>query len=167
MKKALGITLNILIVIVVLIVIVSIYSVIQVKMLNKSYVNFFGYATFQVATGSMSGEMEVKDIIIANILNEEKKQELKVDDIVVFQEGNNLITHRIIEIDGDNITTKGDANNTADVPIKKDDVIAKVVKVVRNIAIWEKVFTTPQVYISIIVTITLFGITFAYSKKES
>ena len=125
-----------------------------------------GYAVFQVATGSMSGEMEVKDIIIARVLNEDKKQELKVDDIVVFQEADNLITHRIIEIEEDKIITKGDSNNTEDAPIKRENVIAKVVKTVHKIAIWEKVFTTPEVYISIIVTVTLFGVTFAYSKTK-
>ena len=40
MRKAIGILLNILIVIVVLIVVIAIYSMVQVKMLNKKYVNF-------------------------------------------------------------------------------------------------------------------------------
>lgn len=40
MRKTFGIILNILIAIVVLIVLIAVYSIVQVKMLNKSYVNF-------------------------------------------------------------------------------------------------------------------------------
>ena len=91
-----------------------------------------------------------------------------VGDIVVFEEEGSLITHRIIRIDEDNnIVTRGDANNTEDEPMKRDDVIAEVTKTINNIAIWEKVFASPEVYISIIVTVTLFGIAFAYKGKEN
>lgn len=162
-KKILGILLNSLIVIAVIIIVLVIYSVIQTKMLKKDYVNFFGYTVFQVATGSMSSTMEIKDIIIVKILMSE---ELKVDDIVVYKQEKATITHRIIEIDKDKITTKGDANNAKDKPIARSDIIGKVVKIIPNIGIWEKVFTTPKVYISIIITITLWGVTILYKPEK-
>ena len=34
-----------------------------------------------------------------------------IDDVVVFQDGNQLIVHRIVKIEGEEITTAGDAND--------------------------------------------------------
>ena len=45
---------------------------------------------------------------------------------MVFQDGNNLVVHRIIEINGQAVTTKGDANNTADNPVSISAVKGKV-----------------------------------------
>lgn len=114
----------------------------------------------------MHPEMEVKDITIVKILNEEQKNSLEVNDIVVFKEAKGMITHRIVKIEGEYITTKGDANNTNDDPIKKQDVVGEVVNIIPKIGVWEKVFTTPKVYIAIVITITLWGITFLYKPTE-
>jgi len=165
-KKIFGIILNIFIVIAVIIIVLIIYSIVQTKMLKKDYVNFCGYTVFQVATGSMAPTMSEKDIIIAKVLNEEQVKKLKIDDIIIYKEQNAMITHRIIEIDKDKITTRGDANNAADKPIDRNDVIGEVVHIIPDIGVWEKVFTTPEVYISVIVTITLWGITFLYKPEE-
>ena len=42
-----------------------------------------------------------------------------------YQKDNYFITHRIIEIDGDKVVTKGDANNVPDAEISKNDIIGK------------------------------------------
>ena len=52
--------------------------------------------------------------------------EYKLNDIVVYQDGNGLVVHRIINIDGETITTKGDANNVADEPTDISTVKGKV-----------------------------------------
>ena len=49
-----------------------------------------------------------------------------VDDIIVYQEGKMLVIHRIVNIDGDKVTTKGDANNAADDPITMEEIKAKL-----------------------------------------
>ncbi len=51
----------------------------------------------------------------------------KKGDIITYKRNNHYITHRIIQINEDEIITKGDNNNTNDDSILKEDVIGKVV----------------------------------------
>ncbi len=77
----------------------------------------FGYGMSVVLSGSMESRLSVDDLVIIKATDS-----YKVDDIVLFQDGNSLVIHRIIEIDGDTVTTKGDANNVADEPINKSQI---------------------------------------------
>ena len=52
----------------VLLVLVSIYTFVVTDIMKKDYVNVFGYSYFVVAFGSMSGEIEVNDIIFVKVL---------------------------------------------------------------------------------------------------
>ena len=81
----------------------------------------FGYGAAVVLSDSMEPEFSEGDLIIVN-----ETDTYGVNDIVVFQDGNSLVVHRIINIDGETITTKGDANNTADEPINVSAVKGKV-----------------------------------------
>lgn len=83
----------------------------------------FGYGSAVVLSGSMETELSVNDLIIVH-----EEDDYKIGDIVVYQESSYLVVHRIIDIDGDMITTKGDANNTADEPINKKNIKGMVVK---------------------------------------
>ena len=161
LSKILGIILNILLIIAFLILIFGIYYNVQTKLLNKEYVNIFGYTFFEVATGSMSGSIEVGDVVLVKITNE-----VQENDIIVFKENNSFITHRVVKKDGDIITTKGDANNTEDSPITIDKVLGKVTYVIENIGIIRKVITSPAVLISITITLILLGIIVIYKPKE-
>ena len=161
LSKILGIILNILLIIAFLILIFGIYYNVQTKLLNKEYVNIFGYTFFEVATGSMSGSIEVGDVVLVKITNE-----VQENDIIVFKENNSFITHRVIKKDGDIITTKGDANNTEDSPITIDKVLGKVTGVIENVGIIRKVITSPAVLISITITLILLGIVVIYKPKE-
>ena len=161
LSKILGNILNILLIIAFLILIFGIYYNVQTKLLNKEYVNIFGYTFFEVATGSMSGSIEVGDVVLVKITNE-----VQENDIIVFKENNSFITHRIVKKDGNIITTKGDANNTEDNPITIDKVLGKVTYVIENIGIIRKVITSPAVLISITITLILLGIIVIYKPKE-
>lgn len=81
----------------------------------------FGYGAAVVLSGSMEPEFSEGDLIIVK-----KADSFAKNDIVVFQDGNMLVVHRIINIDGKTITTKGDANKTADKPIDVSAVKGKV-----------------------------------------
>ena len=81
----------------------------------------FGYGSAVVLSGSMEPEFSEGDLILIK-----ETKDYKQNDIVVFQGGNNLIVHRIIDIDGETITTKGDANKTADEPINVSNIKGKV-----------------------------------------
>ena len=161
-KKASKILINILLLFILIITLIIIYNIVQVNFFNKQYYNFFGFTFFKVATGSMSGSIETGDIVIAKLGN----QNININDIIVYKQDDYFITHRIIEIEQDNITTKGDANNTEDKPIRKEKIIGKVIKVIHNVSIWENVLKTPKVFILIIVTATLFVITIIFNSNE-
>ncbi len=77
----------------------------------------FGYGMSVVLSGSMESRLSVDDLVIIKAT-----ENYQVNDIVLYQEGNSLVIHRIIEIDGDTVTTKGDANNVADKPIHKSQI---------------------------------------------
>lgn len=81
----------------------------------------FGYGAAVVLSGSMEPEFSVGDLIMVK-----ETENYEQNDIVVFQDGHSLVVHRIISIDGETITTKGDANNTADKPIHVSAVKGKV-----------------------------------------
>lgn len=81
----------------------------------------FGYGASVVLSGSMEPEFSEGDLIVVK-----ETDHYKQNDIVVFQDGNALVVHRIINIDGETITTKGDANKTADEPINVSAIKGKV-----------------------------------------
>lgn len=89
--------------------------------LKQKYINIFGYTFFIVASGSMSGTLDINDMVIIKITDD-----IKVNDIVTYMKDDYFITHRVIDIDDKNAITKGDVNNTEDEPIEKKDIIGKV-----------------------------------------
>jgi len=132
----------------------------QLKLFNKEYINFCGYTLFQVITGSMEDTIKIKDIVIVKLTQEE----LNKNDIITYKSGENFITHRIIKIENDEITTKGDANNSEDEPINKEDVVGKVVFIIKNVAVWIDVLKEPQVIIAIIITFIAIKLLFLKPK---
>lgn len=162
--KLTSILLNIFLTVSTIILIVLIYNYIQTKILKKDYCNFFGYTAFKVVSGSMADTINIGDIVIVKI--EKDKSNINVNDIIVFKQDEYIITHRVINIDGDKILTKGDANNTEDKTIERKQIIGKVTKVLTNINIWKKVFTSPTVFTSIIITVILFAIAFSVEDNN-
>lgn len=126
----------------VLLVSLCIYTFVMTDILKKDYVNVFGYTYFVVATGSMSGTIEVDDIIFVKIT-----KNVKNNDIITFKnKDGDIITHRLIQKKGDKYITKGDVNNVVDEAITEKQIIGKVTSVVspsfilKSIAIFLIVF---------------------------
>lgn len=99
-------------------IIILLYNVILVfiSCINKiDDISLFGYKAFIITTDSMTPSINVGDVTIAKKVQENK---LQVDDVITFQQGDKVITHRITNIEeknGRNIyTTKGDNNNLED-----------------------------------------------------
>lgn len=145
------------ILIIILVILLFCYS--QIKIFGKKYINFCGYTIFQVITGSMADTIQIKDIVIVKLT-----QDVEVNDIITYKSGEDFVTHRVIKIEDNKITTKGDANNSEDNPITKDEVVGKVVFIISNIAVWMNVFRTPEVLLAIIFTIIMIKILF-FRKK--
>lgn len=104
------------------------------KHVRKSPVpSFMGYSSLVIISGSMSGTMEVDDLIIIK-----DKKEYKIGDIVTFmKEGDKApTTHRIILYDEHgNYITKGDANNVRDaVAVSKEEIFGEVILTVPKYA---------------------------------
>ena len=145
------------ILIIILVILLFCYS--QIKIFGKKYINFCGYTIFQVITGSMADTIQIKDIVIVKLT-----QDVEVNDIITYKSGEDFVTHRVIKIEDNKITTKGDANNSEDNPITKDEVVGKVVFIISNVAVWMNVFRTPEVLLAIIFTIIMIKILF-FRKK--
>ena len=160
--KVIDILLDILIITVTIIILFSVYNIIQIKLLNKDYMDFFGYAIFEVATGSMSPTINVEDMLIIKITDE-----IRTNDIIVYKEGNSLIVHRLLETQGDTLITKGDANNAEDKSIQKEQVVGKVIKTFPKLGMWRKIILSPQVLTLIITVIILLGIAFFHTTKKT
>lgn len=130
------------------IIILLLYGIIQKNITGEKYTNLFGYTLLEVITGSMSGTIEIGDGVIVELTSD-----IKEEDIIVYKKEENLITHRLIEMEEDRLITKGDANNVQDDPISKDVVIGKVIFVIPNIHFWKK-----AIFVILIVLICIFVI---------
>ena len=103
-----------------------IYTFIMTDIMKKDYVNVFGYSYFVVTTGSMSGTIEVDDIIFVKIT-----KDVKPNEVITFKnKDGDIITHRFLQKSGSKYLTKGDVNNAMDDPVTKDQIIGKVALVI-------------------------------------
>ena len=166
LKKVANFIVNVIMTFVFLILLVVIAIKLNMLVSGKNYFSINGYSIFCVATGSMEPTISQNDIIIVK-----KSDTYKTDDIITFMKGNEFITHRIVSINDETVTTKGDANNAVDVAVSKDKIIGKVIKIYYNMGVWQKILTTPSIIIMIFVTLLLFDFAFSYKgfnkkKKE-
>lgn len=101
----------------------NLYLIIMERIMGVEHPAIFGYSTAVVASGSMEPALSVDDLILNH--TEDSYEE---GDIITFQNGDSLTTHRIVEVTDEGYVTQGDANNTTDldvVPFKA--VIGRVV----------------------------------------
>lgn len=106
----------------VLLVLLCVYTFIVTDLLKKDYVNVFGYTYFVVATGSMSGTIEVDDVIFVKIT-----KDVKTNEIITYKnKDGDIITHRLVNKNGNTYITKGDVNNAVDDAVTRDQIIGKV-----------------------------------------
>ncbi|HAB67632.1 MAG TPA: signal peptidase I [Firmicutes bacterium] len=162
LKKIGSFILNFLIIVVSLCFIVALYHYISIKIMGNPYTNFLGYTYFNIKTGSMEDTINIDDYVFVKITDD-----VQVDDIISFVDKDKVVTHRIIEIKEDNkIVTKGDANNTPDDEILREQVIGKVVKVGKGYGVFLKVFTDPVVVIPFIAALIFINLAFTGTKKR-
>lgn len=122
----------------------------NLTLMIKSYINpieipdFFGFKSFVIISESMEPTIMTGDAIL---VKEVKQEELKVKDIISFQDDDSINTHRIVEILEDNgiikYKTKGDNNKKEDKELVTYDKIegvyqfrikgfGKIVEVIKN-----------------------------------
>lgn len=158
--KLINVVLDIAIFIFGVILLITLYNNIQVKILKNTYSSFFGYSIFGVQTGSMADAINAGDWIIVRNSNE-----IKVNDVVTYYRDGDFITHRVVEAYNGTYITKGDANNAKDEPISRDQIVGKVVKILPNFTVIQKVLFNPIVLMALIITLYLIG--FLFKKKNN
>ena len=72
----------------------------------------FGIHPYAVKTGSMEPTIPTGSLCFVN--HRISLEEIHEGDVIAFRVGELLVTHRAVRIDGEGVTTKGDANNTED-----------------------------------------------------
>lgn len=96
---------------------------------GNDHPTIFGWSWAVVISGSMEDAIGVNDVVVIH-----GQEDYAVNDVITFRSAGSIVTHRIIEEHPDSYTTKGDANNTADLtPTLKSDVIGKVVLVIPGV----------------------------------
>ena len=91
---------------------------------EKLLIKFYGISALVVSSGSMKPELAIGDIIIIKEFDEYNK-----NDIITFNVNDEyLVTHRIIEKQGNNFVTKGDNNTSRDEELaQKENIVGKVI----------------------------------------
>lgn len=124
---------------------IGVYMTNASKVVGNQLPTPFGYGAAVVLSGSMEPEFSAGDLII---VKEDDNYDVK--DIVVYQDGNHLVVHRIIAKSGQEIITKGDANNVPDHPIQMNAVKGKVLFEIPCAGILIQLLQTPAGIIGMI-----------------
>lgn len=166
------------------VIIFVLINIFQIQVQKDLYSNIFGYSLLEVKSGSMEDSIKIGDAVVLDIiepktsrhniekdkLTEEElilvKESLNIGDVITFAKNNNLITHRIVQLDDKTLITKGDANNTNDKAITYDEVVGKVINVLPQIGIWKKILTEKVVLIPLLISIMLFMSAILLNTKE-
>jgi len=106
---------------IVLFVLLALLLVYNIALISQSVINpsktpsFLGIKTYTIVSGSMQPELNIGDIVV---VKEVSDNELNINDIIAYRSGQNVVTHRIVDINYINgqkqYTTKGDYNNIED-----------------------------------------------------
>jgi len=162
-KRALKWIVNVLSVLLLLLLVLAVYGKATSIFGRKVYPNYFGYTFFSVASGSMEPTLFINDVILVKIGNDD----INENDIITFvNEKEEIITHRVLNINGNVFTVKGDNNNTIDSPINRDQIIGKTVKVFPKLSVWQKIMSEPKILIVLFITLLLFDFAISYKGNE-
>lgn len=105
----------------------------------------FGYGAAVVLSGSMEPAIMTDELIIVKA-----QDSYCLNDIVVFQTGRIMVVHRIVAMDGDTVTTQGDANNTTDAPLPVEQIKGKVIGHIPHVGKIARLIKTPWVTLLLI-----------------
>ena len=137
------------IVTIILIIVLSynIFNFISIRVLGNKLPTINGYSVLEIISGSMEPKFKIGDLIVIDT----KITKFKEKDIVTFKDVNGeFVTHRIIEINEDEIITKGDNNNTIDEAIEKEDIVGRYIYKLDGIGALMKSLRSPFVLIMIL-----------------
>ena len=114
-----------------LLLVLNLYVLCARALFDVKQPTVFGFTNAVVISGSMSGSIEVDDMVVTRA-----QGGYEPGDIVLFESGESLVVHRIIESEDAGFVTKGDANNAPDPMILDPDrIVGKVIAVVPGVGL--------------------------------
>ena len=144
------------------ILVIIAFGIIIINVMSAKNKSIFGFRIYRVASGSMNPYLQIGDFIVIK-----KQKEYDTGDIVTYNVNNEyVVTHRIVLINGNEIYTKGDANNTNDNSINEQQIIGKMIFKIRGLNYIRYLLTKPLIWILILIIGILIIILFSSNKGE-
>ena len=162
-KKIKSIIRIVILVVVAALIGLSIYSINASRLSGDALPMPLGFGLSVVLSGSMEPALSVGDMIV--VVPQESYAE---KDVVVFQTGRSAVVHRIISIEGEEIITRGDANDSEDEPISLSHIKGKVIIVVPFVGHLVNLIKTPIGTVILLgLAVWLMNSSFKKDKKQS
>ena len=144
---------------------IDIYVLYAEKICGNKIPTPFGIGSAVVLTGSMHPEFDAGDLVIVKKYKSENP--LEKGEIVVYQDENDLVIHRVVKVEDGMVTTQGDANNAADDPFKIEYVRAVYLFRIRRMGTFISVLKKPVcMLLLVIIIILLIEIPFVIQKAK-
>lgn len=121
----------------------------------------FGFGASFVLSGSMEPEISTDDLVFVK-----KPGKLQVGDVVLYNTGGSNVLHRITKIDGDMITTQGDANNTEDKPFPKSAVLGVYVGKMPSGGKMIRFVTNPPFVMAVVFLLIVAAVTWMFVEEH-
>lgn len=121
----------------------------------------FGYGGAVVLSGSMEPSISVDDLIIVKAADS-----YEVGDIVVYQTGRISVVHRIVAMDGETVTTRGDANNVHDDSIELSQIKGKVIAHISHVGKVVRLLKTPMAT-ALLIAAAVLTVELPYQKEKN
>ncbi|MBQ9744217.1 MAG: signal peptidase I [Clostridia bacterium] len=140
----------------------GLYNLNARTLLNDQMPMPLGIGVGMVMSGSMEPELSVDDVIVVV-----KDNDIELGDTVVYQSGGILVVHKVVGIDGDQITTRGTANNKDDDPISAEKIKGRVILSIGGAGTIIRIIRSPLVSVSILLlAIYLLYCSYTDEKKQ-
>lgn len=165
MNKTLKIVVNAVLIVLACVILYAVAFTAVVKIQDPQGIAMpFGFGASFVLSGSMEPEILTDDLVFVK-----KPGELHVGDVVLYNTGKSNVLHRITKIDGDVLTTKGDANNTEDQPFSKSAVLGVYVGKIPSGGKIIRFVTNPPFVMAVVFLLMVVAFTwmFVEEKKEN
>ena len=139
----------------------SLYMLNAKRLVRNAMPMPFGVGFSVVLSGSMEPTLSVDDLVIVRAA-----EHYEVGDVVVYQSGQSLVIHRIVEIDDTAVVTKGDANNIEDSPVAVTEIKGRMVGVIPGVGRAVHFLQSP-LGIILILALAVFLLNRSWSKEKA
>ena len=159
-EKRYGVLRRVLLVIISLVLGINVYLWNASSLAGNAMPMPFGFGMAVVLSGSMEPVLSVNDLLFIK-----ETEDIRTGDIVVYQNGHELIVHRIISISGDTVQTHGDSNSTPDFAINISSIKGKVIGHVPLVGLVVRALKTPFGVICVL-TAAFVLLEFSYRRER-